>query len=82
MTRAQLADFIKGAWRPFMGFGGAGSLIAGMFAPSVTPEKMAVMAGLLGTLGYFRTVDKKAALQAGTDPAQPQPPPEASGDVK
>jgi hypothetical protein len=65
MNLRHLADIARGAWRPLAGYSFTGSLIVGLFNPSVTDSKMLVIAGLLGGLGYLRTQDKKVAQGEG-----------------
>lgn len=69
-----VGGFAQAAWRPFMGYGGAVSLFVGLFSPAVTVEKMGVIAALLGTLGYFRTQDKKTEINAAVAQGAPLPP--------
>lgn len=58
-----VGEFANAAWRPFTGYGGAVSLIVGMFRPEVTPEKMVIMAGVLGGLGFLKTRERIAAIK-------------------
>lgn len=52
-------DFKKSA-RPFGLYLNGIALAVGLFVPSVTAEKMTILAALFGSVSYMRTVEKKA----------------------
>jgi hypothetical protein len=51
--------FKKGA-RPFGLYLNGLALAVGLFVPSVTAEKMTIIAMLFGSVSYMRTVEKKS----------------------
>lgn len=59
MTLHELGNRARAAWRPLIGYTFAPAMIVGLFVPSVTAEKLLVMAGVLTALGWLRSQDKK-----------------------